>query len=151
MRHKYWCSFSYLHINTWYMWLICDILGAYQFLAWTWCWWCQQWHHCICHIRYFMTFGISASSSDGISIMHHWYCHWCHLMPMPMALHEQKIMLHLISIVFTKEMQWCHWWHHHHYVMSMPLLISSHDKISHVIPHFNPLDLQIQWCHWWYH
>ena len=38
----------------------------------------------------------------------------------------KKVMLHLILIIFTKQMQWCHWWCHWHHMVLVPM--ASHDQ-----------------------
>ena len=48
------------------------------------CWWCHQWHHCICHVKvsiygYYMPFCVSASTNPDIIVMFYWWCNWCHV------------------------------------------------------------------------
>ena len=52
-----------------------------------------------------MAFSAGVSSSAGISATDNGIDA---MMPIPVASHNQKVMLHLILIVLTKEMQWCH-------------------------------------------
>ena len=64
-------------------------------MAITWWWWYHQWYNFICYVemtiwRCIVPFGADTSTSAGISAMYHWQCHWCHVMLMPMASHNQK-------------------------------------------------------------
>ena len=47
----------------------------------------------------------------------------------------QKVILHLIFIIFTKQMQWSHWCCHWHHMMLM--LRASHDQKSHAASLFD--------------
>ena len=60
----------------------------------------------------------------------------------------KKVMLHLILIVLTKGMQWCHWqscWHH---VTPVAMPVVSHDQK--VMLHLVSIvwTYVMQWCHW---
>ena len=45
-------------------------------------------------------------------------------------------MLHLILIILTKQIQWCHWWCHGQTLMPM----TSHDQYSYVVSPFHHLN-----------
>ena len=80
----------------------------------------------------------------NISVTWCWYWfQWCHM--------TKEVMLHLILIILTQEMMWCDWWCDQFYVMLMPTPLPSHDQWSHVVPHFDCLDLGNEWCHWQCH
>ena len=51
-------------------------------------------------------------------------------------------MLHLILVILTQGMQWCHWCCCWSQVMPIPEPVVSHDQKSHVAPHFSFLDLR---------
>ena len=71
-----------------------------------------------------------------------------------------KMMVHLILIILSQGMQWCHRWWCWHHAMPIPAPMLSHDKKSHVSPHFNCFDLRkavvplttlgIMCCHHWW-
>ena len=72
------------------------------------------------------------------------------LLAMPLASHDadassnsvkwlKKIILDLILIILTYQMQWYHWWCHQCNVM--PTLVS-HNQKSYVVPHFKHLNLK---------
>ena len=68
---------------------------------------------------------------------HWWHCcchQWHHM--------TKKVMLHLILIISTIGMQWCHWWCYQHHMMLTLSPMASHDQKSHVTPHFSYLDLK---------
>ena len=66
-----------------------------------------------------------------------------------MASHNQKVILHLMSIVLAGEMQWFHWWCHQHHVMLT--LLQWHHMTKKVILYLITVALtyKMQWCHWW--
>ena len=51
-------------------------------------------------------------------------------------------MLHLILIILTLGMQWCHWQCHPHHMMTKLVPIASPDRKYHVAPHFYCLELR---------
>ena len=53
-----------------------------------------------------------------------------HAMPAPNVSHDQKVMLHLILMILTKQMQWCHWWCHWHYMMLKLIWMTWHKKVA---------------------
>ena len=55
---------------------------------------------------------------------------------MLMVLHDQKVMLHLILIIFSYGMQWCYWRCCQHHMMLIPVPVAWHDQKSHIAPHF---------------
>ena len=65
---------------------------------------------------------------DAVGITWCW-CQWLHI--------TKKVMLHLLLIILTYEIQWCHIWCHQHEAMPVPMV--SHD---HVAPHFDFLNLR---------
>ena len=71
-------------------------------------------------------------------------CHlWCHqhhmiLAPVSVVSHDQNVMLALISVILTYEIQWDHWWCCWHHMMQTP--IASCDQKYHISPYFNCLD-----------
>ena len=80
----------------------------------------------------------------------HWWYHWHHmtLMPTPMTSHDQKGMLHIISVVLTCGMKlylwWC-WWHH--VIQILVPVASNYEKVMlHLILIF--LTKEMQCCHW---
>ena len=50
-----------------------------------------------------MTLCASSSSDADISAMCHRQCHWYHVMQLPMASHDQKVMFHFISVILAWE------------------------------------------------
>ena len=53
-----------------------------------------------------------------------------------------KVMLHLILIILTKGMQWCHWWCCLHCLIWILTPVMSHCQIHDVAPHFKYLGLR---------
>ena len=91
--------------------------------------------------------GVSTSTSYGINVMCHLWCHWHHvlLMLMPMVSHDQKVMLHITLIILT-------------YVMPMPMASLDEKVMLHLIviawpKEFNGTIYDIfcikrHWCQW---
>ena len=100
---------------------------------------------------------------DMIGTMWHWYQHQWHHMTINIMLHIISVvwtkemlwchfccwhyvtlmpvpMLHLILIVLTEGMRWCHWQHHWHHLISGVVPMVSHGQTSHITPHFDYFD-----------
>ena len=103
MRHIYWYScLTYAHELIVTCGLYVAFKGCISFVhvccnnmfPVTWCWWCKQWHHYISHWddcwKVFCDFCVNASTGDGMRVMCHWQCCWCHVVLIPMASHDQK-------------------------------------------------------------
>ena len=55
----------------------------------------------------------------------------------------KKVMLHIISVIFTKQMQWLHWWclqHQQHMKLRLLPMVSNDQKFQ-ITSHFEYLDL----------
>ena len=56
-------------------------------------------------------------------------CKWCHM--------TRKVMMHLVSIILTYQMQWCHWQCCQDHVMLTPVPVMSHGQKRYIILYFN--------------
>ena len=62
-----------------------------------------------------------------------------------------KVTLHLIMIILTKQVQWCHWGQCFHNVIWIPISMASHGQKSHVTSPCDQLDPTNGMCHWWHY
>ena len=62
----------------------------------------------------------------------------------------KKVMFHLILIILTKEMEWCHWWFHWYHIMLMLVPRISHDQKVMLYLLLVILTYQMKWCYWWH-
>ena len=63
-----------------------------------------------------------------------WCWCWCQL-----HLMTKKVMLHLLFIILTNQMDWCHWWHCWHHVTLPPA------SMHHMTKNFGCTLLQLSW------
>ena len=95
----------------------------------TWCWCQYQWHHMtkevMLHlILIVLTYEMNGSTDNTI---------WHQITLVLLALHDPKVILHLISIVLPCKM--------HHVALTLAHM-ASHNQECHAVPLFNCLDLR---------
>ena len=120
-----------------------------------------MWCHCWCQWHYMTKIGTSVGITCCTGIMNgttvfpralYWNEMQYHFIKMRCNMPCQlALRLHLILIILTKGMHWCHWQCHQHHVMPMPVPIVSYEQRNHIAPHFDCPDLRNEWCHWQCH
>ena len=63
-----------------------------------------------------------------------------------MVLHDQKVIVHIVSVILTWWIQWYYWWWHWLHIMLIPVTTVSNDWKCHVATDFNHLELTKQQC-----
>ena len=110
-------------------------------------WWCYQ-HH----VMHSSTNSIIwPKKSCCTSVWLSWPKKWVVLLILPFSMRwhlcqwhhmTKKVILHLICIVLSWQMQLFHWWSYQHHVMLLVAPMASHDQESPIALHFNWLDLR---------
>ena len=71
-----------------------------------------------------------------------WWCNWCHMVPMPIASHDQRIHGTPQFSCLGLGIQWCQGWCHLHHMMLILIHMVLHEPKCHVAPLFNYLDIR---------
>ena len=146
----------------------CLLWYHWNYLIPHWCQWHQMTKKSCC-----ISFWLSGANKCNYTIANAISIKWCQCQYLMYDI-TKKVMLHLNSIILTKQMEWWYLWCHWQHMMLMPVPIVSTDWKINIVPLFNHLDLasatlgsmiksgmlglilvtssyQTKWCHWQCH